>query len=82
LFIIIKQAINSSKYKYLEETIRIPFDIGDFKNKALMCISCDPDYTSKKKKNPQPVQKKTLKTQTLKEFIFIDFFGLHFKALK
>jgi len=29
--------------------------------------------TSQRRKTPQPVRKKTLKTQTLKEFIFIDF---------
>jgi len=42
-----------------------------------MCIYCDflflTQSTSQRRKTPQPVRKKTLKTQTLKEFIFIDF---------
>jgi len=62
----------------LEETIRIPFDIGDFKNKALMCISCDPDYTSKKKKKPTTCPEKDLKNTNAKGIYFYRFFWFAF----
>jgi len=46
-----------------------------------MCISCDPAHISKKK-NPITCPEKDLKNTNAKGIYFLDFFGLHFKALK